>query len=221
MKDSDILKRLNYVTALGNEAIANQERSDFRWYVPAAFWSAFRAAGLNLIVYIYGTNSPYYTSFQTDVNQSYVDNIESGINILKCIKYEIDNGWLGSFKSLIAAEVFSSFLEMSEHLLHEGYKDAAAVMIGSVLEEHLRQLCIIYKVTTTILKGDDEVAKKADTLNGELKKADAYGLIQQKLVTAWLGLRNSAAHGKYEEYTKAQVELMYSGVLNFIVQTKS
>ena len=32
-------------------------------------------------------------------------------------------------------------LEMAEHLLAADYKDAAAVLGGGVLEEHLRQLC--------------------------------------------------------------------------------
>ncbi len=30
---------------------------------------------------------------------------------------------------------------MAEHLLDEGYKDAATVIAGSSLEPHLRQLC--------------------------------------------------------------------------------
>ncbi len=31
---------------------------------------------------------------------------------------------------------------MAEYLLKEGYKDPAAVITGSTLEEHLRKLCI-------------------------------------------------------------------------------
>jgi hypothetical protein len=30
---------------------------------------------------------------------------------------------------------------MAEHLLDQKYKDPATVVVGSVLEEHLRQLC--------------------------------------------------------------------------------
>ena len=30
---------------------------------------------------------------------------------------------------------------MAEYLLHEGYKDSAAVIAGSTLESHLRALC--------------------------------------------------------------------------------
>ena len=44
-------------------------------------------------------------------------------------------------KKLVSAEIFSDFLEMAAHVLEQDYKDPAAVMIGTVLEENLRQLC--------------------------------------------------------------------------------
>jgi hypothetical protein len=35
-------------------------------------------------------------------------------------------------------------------------------------------------------------------------------------VTAWLDLRNKAAHGQYADYTKEQVALTLQGVRDFI-----
>ncbi|AIY39887.1 hypothetical protein LT85_0727 [Collimonas arenae] len=43
-------------------------------------------------------------------------------------------------------------------------------------------------------------------------------MLDQKSVTAWLDLRNKAAHGKYSEYTKEQVEVMCQGVVNFMAR---
>ena len=220
MKPSELLKRLEYAVKLGNVALSHKMSADYSYYVPIPEWSGFRAAGLSFIENLYGNDSTFYKAFANDVNNTYVDNINSGLNILDAVKHEIENGWLFTIKALVTAEVFSDFLEMSEHLLSEGYKDAAAVMIGSTLEEHLRQLCCKHDIETTFLKAGDLAPKKADVLNADLKKAEIYGPIEQKLVTAWLGLRNSAAHGKYDEYTKAQVEGMYQGVLAFISQTK-
>jgi hypothetical protein len=108
---------------------------------------------------------------------------------------------------------------MAEHLLSEGYKDATAVMIGSVLEEHLRQLCKKNSIDVEITKSAKLVPKKADTLNNELGSAGIYNMLDQKTITSWLDLRNKAAHGKYTEYTKEQVDLMYQGVNNFISRT--
>jgi len=106
---------------------------------------------------------------------------------------------------------------VSKYLLDHKYKDDAAVMIGSTLEEHLRLLCRNYSVPTEFEKSGNLLSKKADLLNAELVKVNAYGVLEQKNVTAWLDLRNRAAHGKYDEYTIEQVHLMYQGVLNFIM----
>ena len=75
--------------------------------------------------------------------------------------------------------------------------------------------------STTIVdpKGNSRPTK-ADGLNAELAKAGKYNAVDQKLVTAWLGLRNKAAHGKYSEYTRNQVENMLDGVQNFIARIR-
>jgi hypothetical protein len=42
--------------------------------------------------------------------------------------------------------------------------------------------------------------------------------LDQKQVTAWLGLRNDAAHARYDNYTEHQVKDMLSGITNFMVR---
>ncbi|GAA3969163.1 hypothetical protein [Mucilaginibacter dorajii] len=222
MKDSQLTDRIEYLYDIAKVAIANRIGGSVREtdYVSQPDYIAFKAAALSFIDSLYGTEHSYYRLFMGAVNNTYVSNIESGMKVLAAIKHEIDNGWLTTVKQLVTAEVFSNFLEMAEHLLDEGYKDAAAVMIGSVLEEHLRQLCATYGVDTHVIKGTDNVPKKASTINEDLKKAGAYGPIQVKQVTAWFGTRNSAAHGHYGEYTLAEVKIMYQGVLNFLSEVK-
>lgn len=95
---------------------------------------------------------------------------------MESIKHEIQEGWLTSIKQLITAEVFSDFLEMGKYLLDEKYKDPAAVVIGSVLEEHLRQLCKESAVEIELIKDGDLIPKKASVLNSDLTKAQAYGV---------------------------------------------
>ena len=117
--------------------------------------------------------------------------------------------------------MFSDYLEMAEYLLNEGYKDAAAVLIGSTLEVHLRELCISNNIDieTTNNKGKI-IPKKADEMNSDLAKSKVYSASYKKHVTAWLGIRNSAAHGKYSEYTKEEISLMLQGIRQFILTTK-
>jgi len=57
--------------------------------------------------------------------------------------------------------------------------------------------------------------KKADTLNADLKKAGLYSALEQKQITAWLGIRNSAAHGDYGDYDETSVKGLIEGIRNF------
>lgn len=128
------------------------------------------------------------------------------------------DGWLTDVKSLISGEIYNDFIEMAEDLLNQGYKDPAAVIVGGVLEENLRQLCLSNNIP--IVKQDLTSGKlkplKADTMNTELYKAGIYNMLVQKSIVAHLDLRNMAAHGKYGEYDKDQVQLMLSSIIDFI-----
>jgi hypothetical protein len=107
---------------------------------------------------------------------------------------------------------------MAQHLLDEGYEDAAAVIAGSSLEAHLKQLCQKNNIDTETTVSSRIEPKKADLINSELTKAEAYTKLDQKSITAWLDLRNKAAHGKYEEYSKEQVSIMISGIRGFLTR---
>lgn len=170
-----------------------------------------KSSSASLVLSLYGKEHPFYIDLEKQCKD--FSSYERINGILKSIKTEIQGDWLLTIKSLLSAEIFSDFLEMSEHLLNENYKDAAAVMIGSVLEEHLRQLSISNGNPILDLK---DRPKKANLLNAEIVKLGVYNKLDEKNVTAWLDLRNKAAHGKYPEYNKEQVELMLTSVTDFI-----
>jgi len=134
------------------------------------------------------------------------------IGALESIKYELENGLLNDIQKLLQADIFSDFLEMGEHLLKEGYKDAAAVIIGSVLEDTLRKLCDNNGISTVNPKGNPLTI---DPLNTELAKAEVYNKLVQKQITSWADLRNNAAHGHFEKYDSKQVEMMLLFVQSF------
>lgn len=134
--------------------------------------------------------------------------------ILKALRTDYEAGYLRSVGEMIHGDIFGDFLEMADYLLKEGYKDSGAVLAGGVLEEQLRKLCQANSISVT--KGS--LPKKADSLNADLAGANVYSKLDQKSVTAWLGLRNNAAHGKYNEYSIEQVALMVQGVRDFIAR---
>ena len=184
-------------------------------HVQQAELAAFRSTGLSFLQRVYDTKHPHFLEFQQQVRVTKPSDTECGIAILKAVRSEIAGGWLFTVKGLVAAEVFADFLEMAEHLLDQSYKDPAAVMAGSVLEEHLRQLCAKHAIPLTERRGDDDVAKKAERLNADLAGADVYNKLEQKQITAWLDLRNKAAHGDYDSYTDDQVREFLAGLISF------
>lgn len=144
-------------------------------------------------------------------DNGYIITILTGV--LLALRADYEAGRLRSVAELIHADLFSDFLEMASYLHSEGYKDAAAVICGSVLEGHLRKLSEKLEIAVTAENGRP---KKADALNGELAVKGAYSKLDQKNVTAWLGLRNHAAHGEYDRYTSDQVALLLEGVRGFL-----
>lgn len=138
------------------------------------------------------------------------------LSVLESVREAVAADYLESASSLIHASVFADFLEMSQHLLDEGYKDAAAVIAGSSLEAHLRQLCDKFGVDTTVSTPSGLSPKKADRMNADLAGAKAYSVLDLKNVTAWLELRNKAAHGEYAKYVAEQVGLLISSIRDFI-----
>jgi hypothetical protein len=135
--------------------------------------------------------------------------------VISSLLDDIEAGYLQSYTELLHGELFADFLEMSGHLLGQGYKDAAAVIAGSSIEAHLRQLCQKAGIDTETGAGSP---KKADRLNADLAGASVYSRGDQKNVTAWLDLRNKAAHGQYDQYQAGQVALLISGVRDFITR---
>ena len=60
--------------------------------------------------------------------------------------------------------------------------------------------------------------KKAQKLLDDLKKTDIFTPVEVKQVETWLALRNSAAHGKNEEFSRADVASMIRGVTDFLAK---
>lgn len=137
------------------------------------------------------------------------------IGVVKALRDDLDAGYFERFVDLVHAEVFSDFLEMARHLNDAGYKDAAAVIAGSTLESHLRELASKNSIATADGNGRPI---KADKLNSDLAKAGIYSGLDQKAITANLDLRNKAAHGEYSEYTADQVNHLIHGVSDFITR---
>ncbi len=133
--------------------------------------------------------------------------------VIKATYDDFKNGFLITFKQIVQAEVFDSELEQAKSLLENGYKNAAAVIAGVVLETAIKELCLNNNI--------DLEKKRLTRLNDDLAKAGVYNTLEQKRITALADIRNNAAHGKYDEFTIEDVERMISDIERFLLTYSS
>jgi hypothetical protein len=220
MDTGRLTSKVDELIKLGMSVLATQsETRSGRLLVDLTLFYQFRSASISFILKLFGNQHPYYSGFDEKVSDAMPSTTKRGIGILNAVKVEIEQGWLISTKGLISADIFGDFLEMADHLLSEGYKDPAAVLTGSSLEQHLKNMCESQGIDITVEKNRKSHPKKADVLNADLTKAGVLSKLDQKSVTFWLGLRNYAAHGDFEKYNEDQVKLMISSVSEFMART--
>jgi hypothetical protein len=179
--------------------------------------------GLSRLRAVIERASVFASSYARDLNRIDMEKagaeaLQAYIGVARSLLNDLVAGYTRSIQEIIHADVFSDYIEMAEHLLDSGYKDAAAVIAGTTLESHLRSLSRKHGVDVCRKTMEGTPPKKAEALNAELTSAGVYGKLDQKNVTAWLDLRNKAAHGFYAEYTKDQVALLISSVRDFVTR---
>jgi hypothetical protein len=190
-----------------------RENSIFRdaEYVDSITLDKWRINVQHLIGITCGKDSEHYNEF---INAGESKNLDTNYKLFKRLepvflaaKDDFIGGYFESIKSLIQADVFSNELEQAEELLENGYYIASAVIAGTVLETYLRELCN----KNVIAIG------KLNKMNDDLAKNGVYNSIIQKQIVALSAIRNSAAHGKKEEFSKDQVKNMIMEIKNLLV----
>jgi len=194
------------------ESTIKQRRSDLGDYTEmdnekALIW---KVKAKNLLVAACGEDSQHYKEFskaeEIRAYESSSDSFKRMKSVFIAAMDDYKGGYLTSIKNLIQADVFDSELEQSNELLSNGYLLAAAVIAGVVLETALRDLCAREGLSIG----------KLDKMNADLAKAGVYNKLQQKRITALADIRNNAAHGKPENFTKTDVVNMIRDIEQFL-----
>lgn len=220
MVDKVILDRFANVIQKGETTLASkvQSRDRYDWIEPEPL-AEWQSQSLTLLRVVYGESHSFSTNFVTDTDKKNhpftgSDAVRAGQGILKAAREDFANGYTWTLKERVHADLFDDYLEMAESLVKDGYKDASAVIAGSTLEEHLRSLSRKNQIATD----DSGKPKRAATLNIVLYEQSVYNNVERGQVEAWLAIRNDAAHGKYANYTKEQVEQLINGIRGFFVR---
>jgi hypothetical protein len=176
------------------------ERAASEWYTRS----------LNFLARVLGQDSEHYKAMAKHAtNPTKWTPANMAFGVLCAAKADLEAGAIFDLKSLVAAEVLGDLLDQAVALSQAGYHPPAAVVVGCVLEDMLRRLCHE--------KGIAVPAKaKLDTMNAALAKASVYNLLTQKKITALADIRNSAAHGKWTEFSDADVDGMIKWTSDFV-----
>lgn len=197
------------VLSLGLQASGTPQNSQS---IAADFLLNWSVKAKNLIVRSCGEESQHFKAFEKAEKFHVNDNNSSVLRRISAIflaaKEDFEGGYVSSLRSLIQAEVFDDELEQAKELLVSGYKTAAAVIAGTVLESTLRSICIERAIPIG----------KMDKMNADLTKLGTHNSLIQKKITALAAIRNSAAHGNSSEFTAADVESMIEDVRRYIEQ---
>lgn len=208
-----LVERLEYLIALGEKVLStrhsppsNVHCSDYVNDDPFYQW---KAGVLSFLTNVFGEGSTHFKGFEESCKRPHHPDALQGQSILKAAKEDIEGGYLKRIETLVAADVFTDFLEMADHLLEQGYKDPAASLIGAVLEDGLRKIATNSNVK---LKTNEDIG----SLNHKLADAQIYNRLNQKRIQVWNDIRNNADHGRFEEYTIELVREMLNGVRDFL-----
>lgn len=151
------------------------------------------------------------------------ENIERLIGKLRAAQLDLQDGIL-SLEHQIQGKISIDLIQQAEELLSESKPDnlehiPAAVLAGAVLEHFLRTLCSRQSPPIS-LNLDNGNLKTLATLVNDFEKIGLYNGVEKKQLKVWVEIRNSAAHGHFDEFTREQVVKMIEGVKCFIEDHK-
>jgi hypothetical protein len=168
----------------------------------------WRASAEQLLVQLLGKNNPYYERFVEIIKRNrggYYEDVDSCVAIIEAVQGDLQGGRLRSFRRMVEAEVFADFIGMAEHILDNGYYGAAAALMGGALERGLRDIAQSRDVR---LGASGDLAG----LNARLAQAGAYNAVRQKEVQYFIDIRNKAAHGHFDQFSRDDAKKLTEGV---------
>ena len=141
------------------------------------------------------------------------------LSVLKGASKLIKDDRLGSIIEAIRVESESELLDQALVLAENNHRAAATVIAGGALETHLRHYVAKHNIP---IDGDGSLIKYNNAV-GHARKANPnlYSANDGKLVEAWGGYRNEAAHkpGEFNR-SKDDVKRMIEGIREFIGRTR-
>ena len=164
----------------------------------------------NCLIQTLGEKSIHFIEFSALFSKGVTYSpVKRGIGILAAAKEDYQGGYLMAIRKLVSAEIVGSLLDQAQELLDAGYVGPAAVLAGCILEDHIRNVCHDKQIELP-----DK--PKLDYMNAQLAKIEYYNKLTQKQITSLAEIRNSAAHGNWDQFKEDDVQVMVKWIARFI-----
>jgi hypothetical protein len=214
----EVLTELNSLIEEAEELDESYRMSDMGTYesdLPEYRFRSFTTAAFAAIQRIAGKDSEYYQEPARPEEDQRISVAGWGKSIipslrgsLVALKRAVKSGHLESLESRLRANIHDDFLQQAEDLLSSDYYVAGMVLIGSVLEDHLRKMC---RRENLSWDGHGSLGTYNEKLRGESYEKPTWRRIQS--IT---DLRNKAAHGEGDEISPDDVQDALQYTIRFV-----
>ncbi|HMS00808.1 MAG TPA: hypothetical protein PKE62_16275 [Anaerolineales bacterium] len=213
--NEDIIKRFDELIEKGRKVLSTRRDLPSNYIgfddpVDSEMGNQWMVSSKNYLLQTIGEKSVHFTEFSALFKKGVTFSpVKKGIGILSAAKEDFQGGYLLGIRKLVSAEIMGSLLDQAQELLDAGYLGSAAVLVGCILEDRIKKICAEKEIELP-----DK--PKLDYMNAQLAKIEYYNKLTQKQVTAWAEIRNSAAHGNWENFKEDDVKDMIKWVSRFI-----
>ncbi len=192
----EVLAELDRLIEEGNTVLGTYPQQwgrNFASTLPESRVAAFRTSAAAAIERTAGSGSEYYAHLPPIVSpgklRNFRENIDGVVGVLVALRDAVDHGLLVRLEQRVRSNTYDDFLAQAEELLKvkPSYPVAAMVLVGGVLEDQLRKMCLARDIKW---KGRDGLAAYNEAL-----KELAYPQAIWRRVQVVGDNRNDAAHG--------------------------
>jgi uncharacterized protein DUF4145 len=177
-------------------------------HVPKGAWQQWATSAQNLILAVFGEQSPHYTNFVAAFKDC--NGYDYEVDVLKGVffsaKEDFEGGYVFDVDLRVSGEVFGDFITLARQSLSEGYKDVAAVLACAALEDALKRYAAV--------NGLDINDKTMQEVVNALKSGGFVAGAQKSLLDAMPRIRNFAMHADWDKLSAPDV----SSVIGFVEQ---
>jgi len=166
--------------------------------------------------------SPHFQRLRDEIDQLHPRSCSRLIAYVKALDESYRAGIFDSAVQAVEAEVSTDYMAQAENLLmgagsRQFAHVPAAVLAGAVLEDRLRRLCLRQNPPISMRRRNNQQKALNDFID-DLKRIGVYNEVKAKQLRAWADIRNAAAHGEFDKFSRADVDQMIPAIKTFLAE---